>query len=412
MGGQKNDAANTSDQLKLPAGDSTQAALAHQLGDKEALHIIKGLNQNGASDQATMQKLGLGLHDDPFSKEWEDPGEKGVDKTIHGIKEALGYHHTIEDKAREREVSRLTPDQKKQYDQEEAATRAYELGANINAKRPDTPMHDQVEQKVSNFETEQKNKALASLTPAERQQYDKEQKDQADRFDKWLKNPMAPMSEEGPHPISDKVDKLTQLNAEKDLTENPTGYRPGQGPDDEFDGPGPRRHRDIATPNADGSTTHTGDRAQDNYTEKTENGKNVKTYTNGVVESTDQKSGAVDVQLPNGDSIHITKDGDSSYASSNFFRGDSRTPVHYKSQHDALEHARQTYEFPYTGPQASNIPLEPRIHIAGGPLVDPELKRNPIRDEPFAPKHVAGGPLVDPKLLAQELEDQPVDQRV
>jgi hypothetical protein len=227
MGGQNQDAARPVDERvrDTKAMQNLDSQINHTLVDKDSLHIIQQqMKGGGTKDEALMKSLGL--PSDPFSKEWTDPGEKGGQKLVHQIEQALGIHHTIEDKAREREVANLPKDQKKKYDDEETALKNWEMGSNLNAKRPDTPMHDQVEQNVGKFEQQAKDKAIASLTPEERQKYEAEQKANQDNFKKWLKNPEGPMPEDKDGPMTKKVNERTQQNAEKDLIDNPTGAHP------------------------------------------------------------------------------------------------------------------------------------------------------------------------------------------
>jgi hypothetical protein len=330
MGGQQPGTdATTGTDNKLhvnPGVDNHNAFLSTSLDSQDALSIIRQQRGGGGSDLTDGSILkNIHISDDPFNKPFDAPAEKDWgkkwDQFMHG-------QHTIDDQAREREISRLTPDQRKAYEKEEQEMKAYWTRMDLNGKPPDTPMHDQVNQNVAKFEQQSKDKALAQLTPAERQQYDQEQRDEAKRFDDWLKNPGLAPPPEGKHPITDKVNKLTQLEAETDLTLNPTGFP------------------ESTTKNPDGSITHKGATDRDDYTEKTDNGKTTRTYTNGTKEETDSKTGTTTVSLTNGDTISIDKDGNSTYTSSSFFRGDSRTPVHYKSKDEALQHARDNYEFP------------------------------------------------------------------
>jgi hypothetical protein len=81
------------------------------------------------------------------------------------------------------------------------------------------------------------------------------------------------------------------------------------------------------------------------------------------------------VHLPNGDSIHVAKNGDSTYTGSHATGGDGTKPVHHKSQDEALEQARQKYEFPPT-------PNHPRFgQIALGKPLPGEVARA-IQDQP------------------------------
>lgn len=214
---------------KLASGAVAKPDFGNVLSDKETLELIKKLNPGGLSKEGQIDPLGLacgpldfGKHD-PFRKDFNDPNESGWTSAWRGLKGLLGFHDTVEDKIREKELSNLTPEQKKQYEQEEAAMTRWMTQATINpGPMPEQPMHQLVEGKVRDFEAQIRQKVLEELTPQQRADLEKERQQYNEDYKQIHKhdNPMGgPLYQPEPKtgPTTDYVEKMIQKRAEEEL---------------------------------------------------------------------------------------------------------------------------------------------------------------------------------------------------
>src|SRR5262249_20703781 len=139
----------------------TAGSTLHVLNDKSAYITL----------QPGLRHLGFPDTGDPFQKEWVDKNEGKWEGLWRGIKGLFGGHETLEDKAKEREIANLTPEQRKQYEKEEKELSAWKTRegtmmsiAYQGSPPPDCPMHREVERRVAQFEQDVKDEVLREMT--------------------------------------------------------------------------------------------------------------------------------------------------------------------------------------------------------------------------------------------------------
>jgi hypothetical protein len=132
-------------------------------------------------------------------------------------------HQTPLDKQfRDREISRLNPKEQSQYKEETAAQKAHEIGT-MHEKAPPSPIHDKVEDGVKKAEQQANQKALESMTPAQRDQLKQEQQKYDKQMDETYhhghgKSPFA--KDPVPGPTMEEYERRVRREANRDLTNN------------------------------------------------------------------------------------------------------------------------------------------------------------------------------------------------
>ena len=202
-----------------------------QLDDKAdgTLHVFN----NKSADYISFQPHHPGTPGDdardPFQKEWVNKNEGMLDGVWRGIKTAFAGKETLADKAREREVANLTPEQRKQYEEEEKALKDWwvreatmESLTYKGSPMPDCPIHREVDSRVHQFEQDVKEQVLQEMTPAQRRELEQEQRDfeRQQQEIETRRNPLGgPLYQPDakPGPTMEYYKKMVQKRAEERL---------------------------------------------------------------------------------------------------------------------------------------------------------------------------------------------------
>lgn len=190
-----------------------------------------GLNDSTAyiTFEPAMRRIGLADENDPFQKEWVDKDEGTLEGLWRGVKGLFGASDTLEDKAKERVLEGLTPEQREQYEKEEAELSAWKTReatmmsiAYQGSPMPDCPMHRQVERQVAQFEQGVRAEVLREMTPEQRAELEREQQeyDREWRENNARTNPLGgPLHQPDPKPgpTMEYYKKMVQKRAEERL---------------------------------------------------------------------------------------------------------------------------------------------------------------------------------------------------
>lgn len=112
-----------------------------------------------------------------------DPNEGTFDKLWRGVKGLVGYNETISDKVREKVLTDLTPEERRKYQAEEEAIKEYRrlmtarstmlMVGNLDwPKMPETPMHAEVQKRVSAVEKAITEKVRSEMSPHDQERLD------------------------------------------------------------------------------------------------------------------------------------------------------------------------------------------------------------------------------------------------
>jgi len=223
------------DKFFLPGGDGEQAyqKWVHEHGfvnrpqtENEHLPAEKSAY---ITLQPGLRHLGFPDTGDPFQKEWVDKNEGKWEGLWRGIKGLFGGHETLEDKAKEREIANLTPEQRKQYEKEEKELSAWKTRegtmmsiAYQGSPPPDCPMHREVERRVAQFEQGVKDEVVREMTPEQRRELERERQEYEREYKQIHAhdNPMAgPLYQRNPTPgpTMEYYKKMVQKRAEERL---------------------------------------------------------------------------------------------------------------------------------------------------------------------------------------------------
>jgi hypothetical protein len=172
------------------------------LGDHQfARGVLKACASGSAGDAAMLQSHGFPT--DVFTQ--KEPHQTPLEKQF-----------------RDREVSRLGDAEHKQYDKETAAQKAHQVDT-MHGKRPDSPVHDKVDDAVKKAEEQAKQRAMDSMSPAQREQLKQEEQKYDREYGEYNHHGHghSPLDKE---PVKGKTmqeyDRLVQREANKDLREN------------------------------------------------------------------------------------------------------------------------------------------------------------------------------------------------